>query len=111
VESFGVLAQKKGAEAVVATLWPVADGSTPLLMRVFYQVRQSQPGVAKAEALRQAQLALLRGGTTGTAPLPQSQPPSPPQSGEPAPVFTPDPQRPYAHPFFWAPFILIGNWK
>jgi CHAT domain-containing protein len=21
-----------------------------------------------------------------------------------------DPARPYAHPFFWAPFILMGNW-
>jgi len=25
--------------------------------------------------------------------------------------FRPDPKAPYAHPFFWAPFILIGSWK
>jgi CHAT domain-containing protein len=24
--------------------------------------------------------------------------------------FTPLADRPYAHPFFWAPFILIGNY-
>ena len=27
------------------------------------------------------------------------------------PVFTIDPTKPYAHPYYWAPFILIGNWK
>jgi CHAT domain-containing protein len=28
-----------------------------------------------------------------------------------AQVFNPDPKRPHAHPYYWAPFILIGNWK
>ena len=27
------------------------------------------------------------------------------------PRFGPSPQAPYAHPYYWAPFILIGNWK
>jgi CHAT domain-containing protein len=27
-----------------------------------------------------------------------------------APSFTPDPSAPYAHPYYWAPFILMGNW-
>jgi CHAT domain-containing protein len=27
------------------------------------------------------------------------------------PRFTPDLQAPYAHPFYWAPFLLIGNWR
>lgn len=22
-----------------------------------------------------------------------------------------DQARPYSHPFFWAPFVLMGNWK
>jgi CHAT domain-containing protein len=26
-------------------------------------------------------------------------------------AFVKDLKRPYAHPYFWAPFILIGNWK
>ena len=24
--------------------------------------------------------------------------------------FTPSPSQPFAHPYFWAPFILMGNW-
>ena len=27
------------------------------------------------------------------------------------PRFVSSTQAPYAHPFYWAPFILIGNWK
>ncbi|HMJ09680.1 MAG TPA: hypothetical protein VK468_11785, partial [Pyrinomonadaceae bacterium] len=26
-------------------------------------------------------------------------------------LFKPDPKRPFAHPYYWAPFILIGNWR
>jgi CHAT domain-containing protein len=25
--------------------------------------------------------------------------------------FKADARKPYAHPYYWAPFILIGNWK
>ena len=60
VEGFAVLAQRKGAKAVVASLWPVADTSTQALMQTFYRRRESQE-YAEREALRQAQLALLRG--------------------------------------------------
>jgi CHAT domain-containing protein/Tfp pilus assembly protein PilF len=61
VEGFGVLAQRQGAKAVIATLWPVADASTKALMQELYRRHETQPGVPKIEALRQAQLALLRG--------------------------------------------------
>ena len=61
VESFGVIAQRQGAEAVMATLWPVADVSTPLLMREFYRLRETISGMTKAEALRRPQVALLAG--------------------------------------------------
>jgi CHAT domain-containing protein len=27
------------------------------------------------------------------------------------PKFTPDPNAPFAHPFFWSPFVLTGNWR
>lgn len=79
IEGFGVIAQQQGAKAVLATLWPVADQSTALLMADLYKQRQSQR-LTKIEALRQAQLGLLA-------------------------------QPRYAHPFYWAPFILMGNWK
>jgi CHAT domain-containing protein/tetratricopeptide (TPR) repeat protein len=80
VEGFAVLAQRQGARSVLASLWPVADKSTPLLMEKFYQFR-NKPGTPKAEALRAAQLSLMRDNSS------------------------------FSHPYYWAPFILIGNWR
>ncbi|MBS1810836.1 MAG: CHAT domain-containing protein [Acidobacteria bacterium] len=112
VEGFGVLAQRQGAKAVVASLWPVADRSTKNLMQEFYKLREAKAEVTKIEALRQAQIKLLRGELQVTgetlaareivheAPKATNQPP-----------FKPDTKAPYAHPYYWAPFILIGNWK
>jgi len=82
VEGFSVLAQRKGAKGVLATLWPIADNSTAKLMQSFYHIRE-QMGLSKAEALRQAQLELLRGSR----------------------------DKGYEHPFYWAAFILMGNGK
>lgn len=79
IEGLGVIAQQQGAKSVLASLWPVADGSTAKLMADLYERRQKL-GLSKAEALRQSQLALMA-------------------------------QSRYAHPFYWAPFILLGNWK
>jgi len=107
VEGFGVLAQELGAKGVIATLWSVNDASTALFMREFYRQHQ-QSGSSKAEALQQAQLALLSGAVS-----------APPGSAERAESrrltaggtpFTRDPKAPYAHPYYWAPFILMGNW-
>lgn len=107
VEGFAVLAQRQGAKAVIATLWPVADVSTPLLMREFYRLREEE-GMTKAEALQQAQAAMLRGKlkAEGAGIIARGVK----FDGEAA-RFTADPAAPFAHPFFWAPFILIGNWK
>ena len=60
VEGLAFVAQDLGAKAVVASLWPVADTGTEVLMREFYRLRQANPRWPKAEALRQAQLALLK---------------------------------------------------
>ncbi|HSK71961.1 MAG TPA: tetratricopeptide repeat protein, partial [Pyrinomonadaceae bacterium] len=59
VEGFGALAQKKGAKAIMATLWRVNDESTRDLMVNFYENYQKD-GISKAEALRQAQLSLIQ---------------------------------------------------
>lgn len=102
VESFGMLAQKKGASAVLASLWEVSDSSTSLLMQEFYSLREKHPGMTKAEALREAQLALLQGRLK-----PGSQDPArgiqPKNAGHVE-------DRSYAQPYYWAPFFLIGNW-
>jgi tetratricopeptide (TPR) repeat protein/CHAT domain-containing protein len=50
--------EQAGAQAVLAALWKVPDAETEALMRHFF--RQWLKGVEKAEALRQAQLALIR---------------------------------------------------
>jgi len=88
VDGLGMMAQRKGAKAVLASLWEVSDESTGLLMRAFYLHWVMHTDVSKAEALRQAQLALLSGQLQGR--------------GQGRPVS-------FAHPYFWAPFVLIGN--
>ena len=53
------LAVKSGARSTIATLWPVKDKAAAMLMTRFYdQLRQ--PKITKAEALRQAQINLIR---------------------------------------------------
>jgi len=106
IEGFGVLAQKQGAKGVIATLWPVADESTALFMREFYRLRETRK-LSKAQALRQAQLALLSGAVVRSN--------STASRGERKVIqadnaFNPNPQTPFAHPYYWAPFILMGNW-
>lgn len=92
VDSFGTVAQRLGAKAVIASLWSVSDSSTARLMQEMYRLRQKS-GIAKTEALRQSQLALLTGQSRPTA------------EGSTAKSAI------WSHPFYWAPFILIGNWK
>lgn len=88
----GYQIQKTGAKAAIASLWAVDDGGTQVLMDAFYQ-HYSSGNLTKAEALRQAQIALITGN------LPASSAPN----AETADI------RHFAHPYYWAPFILIGN--
>lgn len=109
VEGLGAIAQQAGAKAVLATLWPVADASTAALMRTLYQGHKVDH-LDKADALRQAQLALLRGTVAvddaGNTARGLARASTVRASG----TFKTNPAAPYAHPFFWAPFILMGNW-
>lgn len=100
-----MVAQQKGAEAVLATLWDVNDMSTSRIMSDFYARWVQHPAQGKTEALRQAQLAFLR----GTAATPDAK------TGRGLEIVDESTQtRPslcYAHPYYWAPFVLIGNYR
>lgn len=81
-------------------------------MQEFYKLREAQAGATKVEALRQAQIKLLRGtlqvqGET----LAAREIVHEVDKNANQPKFKADANRPYAHPYYWAPFILIGNWK
>jgi CHAT domain-containing protein len=130
IDAFAELAQRLGANAVIATLWPLADESSPRLMREFYRNRQAGGGMMKAEALRKAQLALLRGSARFSGAR-KARKPRPEtvrivrRNGQRSegqtradviyveakhvPSYKRDGQKPYAHPYYWAPVILIGN--
>ncbi|MEO1591472.1 MAG: CHAT domain-containing protein, partial [Cyanobacteria bacterium J06632_22] len=96
--------QLSGAKSVMASLWAVSDDGTQQLMTEFYAAL-SQGGMTKAEALQQAQLSLLYGQDTET------------RRGEvraSIEVETVDGTplnnvQGLQHPYYWAPFILIGN--
>ncbi|MDQ3802771.1 MAG: CHAT domain-containing protein [Acidobacteriota bacterium] len=69
--------------------------------------------MTKAEALRRAQLSLLKGGD-GAAPAANAKTDTVPAEAAPgrraAPARAGRQAKSYAHPYYWAPFILIGNW-
>jgi CHAT domain-containing protein len=70
---------KARAKSVLGTLWPVEDNAARSIMELLY-AGLTTGKLTKTEALRQAQVDLIRAPDT-------------------------------SHPFFWAPFVLIGNWQ
>ena len=97
---FGYLMQDAGARAVLSSLWPVSDGGTQALMTYFYEALQVE-GMSKAEALKRSQIALITGDDVDLG------------SGERFEMRPHDPaavsSNSLSHPYYWAPFILIGN--
>jgi CHAT domain-containing protein/Tfp pilus assembly protein PilF len=138
VDAFAELAQRQGAGAVMAALWKVRDDSTYWLMRDFYQRKRDMTKQTKSESLRQAQIALLNGtakvkpslqtrnanakkgsgNSTVIKILPEGKE-SPPNNDDGvvyveakyAIAYNRSDSKPYAHPYFWSPFILFGNWR
>ena len=72
------MAVRAGARSTLATLWSVNDRATAELMSEFYH-QLSDEHLPKAEAVRQAQLSLLKNPW-------------------------------HRHPFYWAAYVLLGNW-
>jgi CHAT domain-containing protein len=73
-----------GAASLILSLWPVEDRSAGLLMEQVYAGLAA--GRAKAEALRLAQLRFIHR-----------------QAGDRSFAES------FAHPYFWAPFFLVGD--
>jgi len=95
MEGMGEAVLEKGGEAVISSLWSVNDLSTGALMADFYRRWVGSAGqVTKSEALREAELDLLH------------------EKVKPPPNLN-DPNAPtnFADPYFWAPFVLMGNWQ
>jgi CHAT domain-containing protein/tetratricopeptide (TPR) repeat protein len=78
----GYQLQSAGARAVIASLWNVDDGGTQVLMNDFYANLKTDK-YSKAEALQKAQISLIN-------------------SNNPQ-------KKDLSHPYYWSPFILIGN--
>ncbi|WP_373534560.1 CHAT domain-containing protein [Microcoleus sp.] len=108
---FAGLAVASGARSALASLWEVSDEGTLGLMTGFYRQlrapRREGNVTIKAEALRQAQLEMLRGRVRiqdgmlrveGLS-LPLILPPEIAARGD----------RILSHPYYWAAFTMIGN--
>ena len=107
-EGFAYLAQSLGAKSVIASLWKVSDAGTPELMIRFYKLRTENPQMSKGEAFRRAQLSLM--GIDGAAGENRAKV-FQPGKGVDLPLYKAEGKARYAHPHYWAPFILIGNWR
>ncbi|MFN6517039.1 MAG: CHAT domain-containing protein [Nostoc sp. CreGUA01] len=102
---FAGLAVLAGVKTSVASLWSVNDSGTAALMTKFYENLKTAP--IKAEALRQAQVAMAKGqiylkdgqiqglGVVGNLPLPA-------ESFDEA-------DESLMHPYYWAGFTMVGN--
>ena len=79
-----------GSRALLVSLWPVETTSARILTTSVFQRQQRNPQLGRAQALQQSILALMTG----------------PGLKDPA---TDRIAASYAHPLFWAPFILVGE--
>ena len=75
------VAVRSGARSTIATLWRVNDEASANLISQFYEqlTQANKTGISKAEALRQAQINILK-----------------------------NPE--YQAPYYWASYVLLGNW-
>ncbi|AFY60173.1 CHAT domain-containing protein [Synechococcus sp. PCC 6312] len=102
---FAGLAVQSGIKTALASLWYVSDEGTLGLMTEFYQQLGQAP--IKAEALRQAQLAMIRGQVSiKNGELISA---SRPNAIKLPPGLANVPNRLLNHPYYWAAFTMIGS--
>ena len=100
---FAGIALKAGVKTALGSLWYISDMGTLAIMSEFYQ--QLPQSSTKAEALRQAQLQLLRGQVrlqSGTLQLSNTSIPLPPNMDTSA-------ESDFSHPFYWSGFTMISS--
>ncbi|MGJ3249111.1 MAG: CHAT domain-containing protein [Elainellaceae cyanobacterium] len=78
------LTVRAGARSTLATLWSVDDESAAVMMEEFYRQLAQYPDISRAKALHQAQLNLWEKGAERL--------------------------RDWKRPYFWSPYVLVGNW-
>jgi CHAT domain-containing protein len=78
-----------GARAITASVWEVSDESTAELIGRYHELMAA--GLPPAQALQQAQLQTLTQAREAFRRAPESA------------------GARYAHPYFWAPFLLLGR--
>ena len=101
---FAGLAHQAGVKSALASLWQVSDVGTLGLMIEFY--RNLKSSSIKAEALRQSQLALLRGKIEIESGLLDSTRGDVSVSKNLALRLQ---TENFAHPYYWASFTIIGS--
>ncbi|MEM9149027.1 MAG: CHAT domain-containing protein, partial [Cyanobacteria bacterium P01_F01_bin.3] len=102
---FAGLAVASGVRSAMASIWSVSDVGTLALMSEFYGQLQSTS--TKAEALRTAQLSMLRGEVrTQDGELTRSAA----RSGLPLPSELGTlGESDFSHPYYWSGFTMIGS--
>ncbi|MBE9099885.1 CHAT domain-containing protein [Vacuolonema iberomarrocanum] len=100
------VAVRSGARSTIASLWYVRDQATSRLMIALY-ANLASAGTTKAEALRQAQIAMVNGDLEFVV-----------RGADRSPIRTIDlrdnPDQAnlnLSHPYFWSAFVLVGNWQ
>jgi CHAT domain-containing protein len=88
VSGLGLAFFYAGSRALLVSNWPVETSSARALTTDLFRREAGDPALSRAEALRQAELALIDG---------------------PGSTVGGRTQFSYAHPIFWAPFALIGD--
>lgn len=80
IDSLGAIVQFQGAQSVMASLWKVDDAKTADLMQSFYRAMGHDKD-SKPQALRTAQLQFIQ-----------------------------QPGKAESKPYYWAPFVMMGDW-
>ena len=80
----------RSGSSTIASLWSVEDVSTTKLMTQFYRELEN-PATKKVDALQKAQLSLIKSLRANPTSVELQQLPP--------------------HPYYWASYVLVGNWQ